>query len=374
MRAAARTAAARRSRRRAGRHRHRPRRLLGRAAAAQGADAARAGRARPRRDRLGAFALSRGERRLGWGAVVAGVARHALGYLATRSSVEQPRSGRRLVGALRRDAALRDAARLRRDRRDLLRAERRREHRPRGDDADGRLLRHLGRRQVELVGARAARRRRRPARSSRSCTRSSPSTCAPTRSSAGTAINFLALGLTGYLFIDIYGGEGTPPDISEIPDVHLGVPRGLVLHRADPRPAQPDDLARARDGGPGLGRPLQDADRPAPARGRRAPARGGDGRHLRLRDPLRRRRPLGRAGGARRRLPLDRLRRLVQPEHDGRPGLHRARSRDLRQLAAVQAAAASRCCSASRARSRTGCPSTPSRRAVLFRRCPTSSR
>ncbi len=38
----------------------------------------------------------------------------------------------------------------------------------------------------------------------------------------GTAINFLALGLTGYLFIDIYGGEGTPPDISGIPSVHLG--------------------------------------------------------------------------------------------------------------------------------------------------------
>jgi simple sugar transport system permease protein len=38
----------------------------------------------------------------------------------------------------------------------------------------------------------------------------------------GTAINFLALGITGYLFIDIYGGEGTPPDIPDIPDVHLG--------------------------------------------------------------------------------------------------------------------------------------------------------
>jgi general nucleoside transport system permease protein len=37
----------------------------------------------------------------------------------------------------------------------------------------------------------------------------------------GTAINFLALGITGYLFIDIYGGEGTPPNVSEIPDVHL---------------------------------------------------------------------------------------------------------------------------------------------------------
>jgi general nucleoside transport system permease protein len=37
----------------------------------------------------------------------------------------------------------------------------------------------------------------------------------------GTAINFLALGLTGYLFIDIYGQEGTPTDISSIPQVNL---------------------------------------------------------------------------------------------------------------------------------------------------------
>ena len=38
----------------------------------------------------------------------------------------------------------------------------------------------------------------------------------------GTAINFLALGITGYLFIDIYGGEGTPPNIPKIPNIHLG--------------------------------------------------------------------------------------------------------------------------------------------------------
>src|SRR5206468_3370576 len=38
----------------------------------------------------------------------------------------------------------------------------------------------------------------------------------------GTAINFLALGITGYLFIDIYGTEGTPTDVATIPDVHLG--------------------------------------------------------------------------------------------------------------------------------------------------------
>lgn len=36
---------------------------------------------------------------------------------------------------------------------------------------------------------------------------------------SGTAINFLALGLTGYLFRYIYGTEGTPSDVSRIPTV-----------------------------------------------------------------------------------------------------------------------------------------------------------
>jgi general nucleoside transport system permease protein len=39
---------------------------------------------------------------------------------------------------------------------------------------------------------------------------------------SGTAINFLALGVTGYLYIKIYGDEGTPSELSTIPDVHLG--------------------------------------------------------------------------------------------------------------------------------------------------------
>jgi len=38
---------------------------------------------------------------------------------------------------------------------------------------------------------------------------------------SGTAINFLALGLTGYLFRYIYGTEGTPSDVSRIPDVSV---------------------------------------------------------------------------------------------------------------------------------------------------------
>jgi simple sugar transport system permease protein len=38
---------------------------------------------------------------------------------------------------------------------------------------------------------------------------------------SGTAINFLALGITGYLFIDIYGDNGTPASVSTVPDVTL---------------------------------------------------------------------------------------------------------------------------------------------------------
>jgi general nucleoside transport system permease protein len=36
---------------------------------------------------------------------------------------------------------------------------------------------------------------------------------------SGTAINFLAIGLTGYLFRYIYGTEGTPSDVSRVPEV-----------------------------------------------------------------------------------------------------------------------------------------------------------
>ena len=38
---------------------------------------------------------------------------------------------------------------------------------------------------------------------------------------SGTAINFLALGVTGYFFIDIYGENGTPGDMPRIPDVNV---------------------------------------------------------------------------------------------------------------------------------------------------------
>ncbi len=53
---------------------------------------------------------------------------------------------------------------------------------------------------------------------------------------SGTGINFLALGLTGYLFIRIYGANGTPGSISQIPDVnvpgagHLGLLGSVFGH------------------------------------------------------------------------------------------------------------------------------------------------
>jgi simple sugar transport system permease protein len=40
---------------------------------------------------------------------------------------------------------------------------------------------------------------------------------------SGTALNFLALGITGFIFIDKYGNSGTPGNVPDygIPDIHL---------------------------------------------------------------------------------------------------------------------------------------------------------
>jgi general nucleoside transport system permease protein len=38
---------------------------------------------------------------------------------------------------------------------------------------------------------------------------------------SGTGINILALGVTGYVFIYHYGNQGTPPEVSRVPDVTL---------------------------------------------------------------------------------------------------------------------------------------------------------
>ena len=38
----------------------------------------------------------------------------------------------------------------------------------------------------------------------------------------GTAVNFLALGITGYIYNDVYGNNGTPNNLPAVPAVHLG--------------------------------------------------------------------------------------------------------------------------------------------------------
>ena len=152
---------------------------------------------------------------------------------------------------------------------------------------------------------------------------------------SGTAINFLAVGLTGYLFIDIYGTEGTPTDIPSIPNVHLGflgdgfvgdifgqlnlmiwiaivlvpltwvimfkTPIGLRIRSCGEHPRAADTV-------------------------------GINVYAVRYGAVI----ALGDARGRRRGLPLDRLPQLVQREHDRGPRVHRARGADLRKLATVR--------------------------------------
>jgi general nucleoside transport system permease protein len=40
---------------------------------------------------------------------------------------------------------------------------------------------------------------------------------------SGIALNFVALGVTGYMFVQTYGDRGTPDDLPAIPDVHLPI-------------------------------------------------------------------------------------------------------------------------------------------------------
>jgi len=169
---------------------------------------------------LGAYAISRGVKRVGWGAVVAGLAGIGLGYLATRSSVEnldQVVVWSALLAAMLRYATPLTFAAMG------------------GIFSERSGIVNIGLEGMLLSGAffgiLAADK-----------LNSWPLGLLAAAVSGGLfalvhaffaihlradqivggfAINFLALGVTGYLFIDIYGGEGTPPDIPEIPDVHL---------------------------------------------------------------------------------------------------------------------------------------------------------
>ena len=165
------------------RHRARPARLLARAAAVGRPLRGRADRGRDRRPRrrpLGGLAGREaarlvGDRRRG--------RRHRGRTLGSDEGHGLPRRGRQRR-SFRRHDPLRHSARVRRDGRHLLRALRCHQRRPRGDDALGRLLRDLGGGLERLVGRRDPHGHGLRRGCSRSSTRSSPSTCAPTRSSA----------------------------------------------------------------------------------------------------------------------------------------------------------------------------------------------
>jgi general nucleoside transport system permease protein len=169
---------------------------------------------------LGAYAITQGVKRLGWGAVAAGVGGIGLGYLATRSSVDH--LDQVVVWSALFAAMLRYATPLALAAMGGIFSER---SGVTNIGLEGMMISGaffgilaadklgtwwLGLAAAMVVGALFALVLAFFAIHLRA-----------DQVVSGFAINFLALGITGYLFLDIYGGQGTPPDVSEIPDVHL---------------------------------------------------------------------------------------------------------------------------------------------------------
>ena len=193
------------------------------------------------------------------------------------------------------DVRLLDAARLRRHRRHVLGAQRRREHRPRGDDADGRVLRRLRRRQGRELGRRAPRRdARRRAAGARARLLRDPPARRPDRRAAWRSTSSRS-GSPATSSSSSTTARTCPVGVSTIPNVKIPCVDGLAVPRARDRRPEPDGLAQLPARDRVVLRPLQDADRPADPRLRRAPARRRHGRDQRLRGAVRRGRALGRS-------------------------------------------------------------------------------
>ena len=155
---------------------------------------------------------------------------------------------------------------------------------------------------------------------------------------SGTAVNFLAVGRHRLPVHRHLRQRGNADRHREHPQRPSRLHRRHSVLRPDLRPAQPDDLDRDRARAADLGDHVQDSDRPADPGVRRAPASRRHGRDQRVRGPVRGGRHVRNARGRRRgAYPLDRLRQLVQREHDRGARLHRARGAHLRQLAPVRA-------------------------------------
>ena len=228
----------------------------------------------------------------------------------------------------------------------------------------------LRRRQDRLVGPRAAHRHARAARRWRPSTRSSRSRLRADQIVTGTALNFIALGLTGYLYVDIYGDQGTPDDL----------PRGARrqaahrqpgLHRAGARTSRTCSCGAAcwRSSSSGWSCSARRAacGCARSARTRKAAETVGI-------DVLRTRYlaviASGAPGRARRGVPVDRLRPLLLAEHDRGARVHRAGRADLRPLAAGRRCSAPRCCSASRSALAQRLPEFSPSAATLFQALP----
>ena len=155
---------------------------------------------------------------------------------------------------------------------------------------------------------------------------------------SGFGINFLALGITGYFLEYHYGPNGTPLNISMVPNVRIPLIQHLGFFGAafgDANLMTWIGIALV----PALTYlPVPHARGPAAAVSRREAARRRHRGRVRRADPVRRRGRLRHVRGARRGLPLGRLRRVVQQRHDQRPGLHRAGGDDLRKVEAVGSA------------------------------------
>ncbi len=169
---------------------------------------------------LGIYAVSQGVRRLGWGAVIAGIGGIGLGYLATRSSIDhldQVIVWSALIAAMLRFATPLAFAAMG------------------GIFSERSGVVNIGLEGMMLTGAFFGILAADKLNSwilGLVCAALAGGLMALIHAFfaiqlradqivGGTAINFLALGITGYLFIDVYGGQGTPTDVSEIPDVHL---------------------------------------------------------------------------------------------------------------------------------------------------------
>ena len=157
----------------------------------------------------------------------------------------------------------------------------------------------------------------------------------------GTAISFLALGITGYLFIRIYGerehasrASTSTRRLARLPLRHSARPPRRLPRRYLHEHGLPH-LDGAGDGLRHLGCHLQDAVRATASKRGRAPACGRHGRHKRLPDPLCGGHALGCAGGGGGRVVALGFVNSFEPSATARTRIHRSRCPHLPGLATV---------------------------------------